>query len=169
MRFTRAFRLLTLAAAAAGAASAALAAGVTSEQAQTAARNWVSRSPARMTARFASSSVAGVQTSEDAAGRTLCHVVNLAGGGYVFPQLDRQCLHGTLRKPAFHNKVRPQSQSAQDGHDKSEDRSALSDLKRSDQYGCLSCYGIKDLLCTFRHGGHIVRRGVGLDAAFSFR
>ena len=83
MRFTRAFRLLTLAAAAAGAASAALAAGVTSEQAQTAARNWVSRSPARMTARFASSSVAGVQTSEDAAGRTLCHVVNLAGGGYV--------------------------------------------------------------------------------------
>ena len=87
MQLKRAIRFV-FAAAAAGVTSAAFAVGVTSEQALTAAGNWVRRDSVRMTAKFASSASTGVQTSADAAGRALYHVVNLASGGYVVTSGD---------------------------------------------------------------------------------
>lgn len=74
---------LALALTAFGAVSALWAVETTPEQARIAARNWIGKSPDRMTAKFASSADRGVQTSKNAEGRALYHVVSLAGGGYV--------------------------------------------------------------------------------------
>ena len=56
---------------------------VTSGQAQTAARNWVKRSPARMGATFKSLNAEPAETSRDSYGRAIYHVVNFDGGGFV--------------------------------------------------------------------------------------
>ena len=56
---------------------------VTSGQAQTAARNWVKRSPARMGATFKSLNAEPAETSRDCHGRAIYHVVNFDGGGFV--------------------------------------------------------------------------------------
>ena len=71
-------------------ASAVFAAEVTLEQAQTAARNWVRRSPRRMTAEFASGEVGQAKTSKDDDGRTLYHVVEMDGGGFVVTSGDTE-------------------------------------------------------------------------------
>ena len=63
---------------------------VTPEQARTAARNWIGKSPTRMTAKFASSGVYDVQTSKNATGRALYHVVRLSDGGYVVTSGDTE-------------------------------------------------------------------------------
>ena len=79
---------LALALTAFGAVSALWAVETTPEQARIAARNWIGKSPDRMTAKFASSADRGVQTSKNAEGRALYHVVSLAGGGYVVASGD---------------------------------------------------------------------------------
>ena len=56
---------------------------VTSGQAQTAARNWVKRSPARMGATFKSLNAEPAETARDGSGRAIYHVVNFDGGGFV--------------------------------------------------------------------------------------
>ena len=65
---------------------------VTSEQACIAVQNWISKNPKRMTAKFATSAAYAddVQTSKNAAGRALYHVVSLMGGGYVVTAGDTQ-------------------------------------------------------------------------------
>ena len=81
---------VVVAAAVACAMSAAFAMEVSSAQAVTAAGKWVGKNPVKMTAKFASSSPADVQTSVSAARRALYHVVNLAGGGYVVTSGDTE-------------------------------------------------------------------------------
>ena len=70
--------------------SASWAIEVTPEQAATAARNWIRKSSARMTAKFATSDAEGVQTSWNENDRALYHVVNLSGGGYVVAAGDTE-------------------------------------------------------------------------------
>ena len=71
-------------------ASAAIAVEVTPEQARTAARNWVRRSPQQMTATFASDGVRTAQTSTADDGTVLYHVVEMDGGGYVVTSGDTE-------------------------------------------------------------------------------
>ena len=68
----------------------ALAVEVTPEQARMAAHNWIGKSPTRMTVKFATSDAADVQTSKNADGRALYHVVKLSGGGYVVTAGDTE-------------------------------------------------------------------------------
>ncbi len=75
---------------AAVAVSAAVAVEVTPEQAQTAARNWVRRSPVQMTASFASGEVRTAQTSKADDGTALYHVVEMDGGGFVVTSGDTE-------------------------------------------------------------------------------
>ena len=72
------------------AASTAVAVEVTPEQAQTAARNWVRRSPVQMTAEFASADVRAAQTSTADDGTALYHVVEMDGGGFVVTSGDTE-------------------------------------------------------------------------------
>ena len=71
-------------------ASAAFAVEVTPEQARTAVRNWVRRSPQQMTATFASDGARAAQTSTAEDGKALYHVVELDGGGYVVTSGDTE-------------------------------------------------------------------------------
>lgn len=71
-------------------AFAAQAVEVTSDQAQTAARNWVRRSAKHLTAEFASSDVRLAQTSKGEDGKALYHVVELEGGGFVVTSGDTE-------------------------------------------------------------------------------
>ncbi len=70
--------------------SSAIAVEVTMEQAQTAARNWVRRSPVQMTAEFKSSEVRHAQTAKADDGKALYHVVELDGGGFVVTSGDTE-------------------------------------------------------------------------------
>ena len=70
--------------------SSAIAVEVTTEQAQTAARNWVRRSPVQMTASFASGEVRTAQTSTADDGTALYHVVEMDGGGFVVTSGDTE-------------------------------------------------------------------------------
>ena len=63
---------------------------ITSDQARTAARNWVRRSPARMGATFRSSNVESSETFRDSSGRPICHAVNFKGGGFVVTSADTE-------------------------------------------------------------------------------
>ncbi len=86
MRMSRSFGVLV----AVAAVSAAFAVEVTVEQAQTAARNWVRRSPRQMTAQFASGDVRLARTSKADDGKALYHVVEMDGGGYVVTSGDTE-------------------------------------------------------------------------------
>lgn len=79
-----------VAAAAVAVSLAATAVEVTTEQAQTAARNWVRRSPVQMTAKFKSSEVRHAQAVKADDGKALYHVVELDGGGYVVTSGDTE-------------------------------------------------------------------------------
>ena len=69
---------------------AALAVEVTSDQAQTAVRNWVRRTPCPLTAEFASENVHLSKTSRSVDGKTLYHVVELEEGGFVVTSGDTE-------------------------------------------------------------------------------
>ena len=86
MKIARVFGVLV----AITAVSTAVAVEVTSEQAQTAARNWVRRSPVQMTATFASGDVCKAQTSTADDGTALYHVVEIEGGGFVVTSGDTE-------------------------------------------------------------------------------
>ena len=60
---------------------------VTADEARLAARNWIVRNPSPLSSRFAACDGA-VETLSDQAGRVLCHVVNLEGGGFVITSGD---------------------------------------------------------------------------------
>lgn len=92
------------------AASTVVAVEVTPEQAQTAARNWVRRSPVQMTASFASGEVLQAQTSKADDGTALYHVVEMDGGGFVVTSGDTELppviafsASGTLDLSDVHN------------------------------------------------------------------
>ena len=72
----------------AGATFAALAVEVTSEQAETAVRNWIGRGPRRLGAKFGSADVQNTVTGRDGSNRALYHAVNLQGGGFVITSGD---------------------------------------------------------------------------------
>ena len=59
---------------------------VTSEQAQTAVRNWIRKNPCPMTAQFATGD--GEAKTYFMDGRALFHVVQLEGGGFVVTSGD---------------------------------------------------------------------------------
>ncbi len=86
MRISKSFGVLV----AVAAVSAAFAVEVTPEQARTAARNWVRRSPVQMTARFASGDVRQARTSKADDGKALYHVVEMDGGGFVVTSGDTE-------------------------------------------------------------------------------
>ena len=65
---------------------AVLAVEVTPEQAQTAVRNWIRKNPRPMTAQFATGN--GVAKTYAKNGKTLFHVVQLEGGGFVVTSGD---------------------------------------------------------------------------------
>jgi uncharacterized repeat protein (TIGR02543 family) len=64
-------------------ASFVFAAEVAPEQAELAAKNWVRRNPATLTAAFASAEPVRVQSARNGSNRALYHVVELDGAGYV--------------------------------------------------------------------------------------
>ena len=68
------------------ASAAAFAAEVTTGQAETAVRNWIRKNPQPMTARFATGN--GVAKAYEKDGKTLFHVVQLDGGGFVVTSGD---------------------------------------------------------------------------------
>lgn len=69
-------------------AAVSLAAEVTPEQAQTAARNWIRRNRHPMGAVFGSDTGVRHRKFGDVAGKTLFHVVEVEGGGYVVTSGD---------------------------------------------------------------------------------
>ena len=61
---------------------------VTSEQAKTAAGNWIRLGPRRMGSEFRSMNAESVKTARGETGRTVFHAVNLEGGGFVVTSGD---------------------------------------------------------------------------------
>ena len=61
---------------------------VTPAQAQMAAKNWILKSPKKLTAKFGAANVGVPLTSRSAAGLALYHVVNLVDGGFVVTSGD---------------------------------------------------------------------------------
>ena len=72
------------------AGTAVFAEEVTGEQAKTAVRNWVRRSPMQMTAAFVSDDVRLSQTSRGDDGKALYHVVEMEDGGFVVTSGDTE-------------------------------------------------------------------------------
>ena len=56
---------------------------VSLEQAKTAARRWIGRDSAKMTASFGAGNIHFAYTASNAVGRSLFHVVGLENGGYI--------------------------------------------------------------------------------------
>ena len=77
---------LLCALAAMAASMGAFAVEVTSDQAQTAVRNWIRKNPRPMTAQFATGNGEAKTFAKD--GKTLFHVVELEGGGFVVTSGD---------------------------------------------------------------------------------
>ena len=76
-------KVFVLAFAAMFVAPAVFAVEVTAEQAQTAARNWITRSSRRMDVVFRSAKPEAVETVKGESGQTIYHAMNLDGGGFV--------------------------------------------------------------------------------------